>query len=112
MGKEDHGETVVLRYLVSSETALAKYLAGVDEIQAGRDPGKTGVVRVSLNELTMAKSGNLFPERQHARVTSGEITSCHFSGCLNMVCGEIQPVAAPPWKWSGRSWPTVKINVD
>ncbi len=64
------------------DTALAKYLDEVDEIQAGRDPRKTGVVRVSLNELTVAELGNLFLERQQARVTSGEITSRHFSDCL------------------------------
>ena len=33
------------------DAALRKYLDEVDEIQAGRDPRKTGVVRVSSNEL-------------------------------------------------------------
>ncbi len=64
------------------DTALAKYLDEVDEIQAGRDPRKTGVVRVSSNELSVSDLCNLFLERQQSRVASGEITSRHFSDCL------------------------------
>ncbi len=64
------------------ETALRKYLDEVDEIQAGRDPRKTGVVRLSSNELTVADLCSLFLERQESRVATGEITARHFSDCL------------------------------
>ena len=64
------------------DTALAKYLDQVDEIQAGRDPRKTGVVRVSSNELSVSDLCSLFLERQESRVATGEITSRHFIDCL------------------------------
>jgi len=64
------------------ESALAKYLDQVDEIQAGRDPRRTGVVRVSSNELTVADLCNLFLERQRQRADAGKITNRHFSDCL------------------------------
>ncbi len=64
------------------EAALRKYLDEVDEIQAGRDPRKTGVVRVSSNELTASDLCNHFLKRQESRVTTGEITQRHFSDCL------------------------------
>ena len=43
-----------------ADAALAKYLDEVDEIQAGRDPRKTGVVGVSSTELTVADLCGLF----------------------------------------------------
>ncbi len=64
------------------DTALRKYLDEVDEIQAGRDPRKTVVVRLSSTELTVSDLCNMFLERQEARVTSGEMTSRHFGDCL------------------------------
>ena len=62
--------------------ALAKYLDEVHEIQAGRDPRKTGVVRVSSVELSVADLCNLFLERQQQRADAGKITRRHFSDCL------------------------------
>jgi integrase len=64
------------------DTALRKYLDEVDEIQAGRDPRKTGVVRVSSGELSISDMCGLFLERQEARVVQNEITRRHFSDCL------------------------------
>ena len=64
------------------DAALRKYLDDIHEIQAGRDPRKTGVVRVSPNELSVSDMCGLFLERQEARAASGEITRRHFSDCL------------------------------
>lgn len=50
-----------------SNAVLSKYLDEVHEIQAGRDPRKTGVVRLSSEELTVADMGGLFLERQQQR---------------------------------------------
>jgi hypothetical protein len=49
------------------DAALRKYLDEVDEIQAGRDPRKTGVVQVYSDSLTAYDLCNLFLERQEAR---------------------------------------------
>jgi len=61
---------------------FAEYFDQVDEIQAGRDSGKTGVGRVSSNELSISDLCNLFLERQQSRAVPGEITKRHFSDCL------------------------------
>lgn len=58
---------------------MAKYLDQVDEIQAGRDPRKTGVVRVSSSELSVADLCNLFLERQQRRIEIGEVSPRHFT---------------------------------
>ncbi len=55
---------MVLRCLVRSRRCYRYYLDEVDEIQAGRDPRKTGVVGVSSAELTVADLCGLFLERQ------------------------------------------------
>ena len=64
------------------DAALRKYLNEIDEIQAGRDPRRTGVVRVSSDQLTIADLCNLYLERQQQRATDGEITQRHFSDGL------------------------------
>ena len=64
------------------DTALEKYLDQVDEIQAGRDPRRTGVALVSSTELSAYDLCNLFLERQQRRVDSGEVTRRHFSDNL------------------------------
>jgi integrase len=65
-----------------ADSALRKYLDEVDEIQAGRDPRRSGVVQVSLDELSVADLCNLYLERQQQRATDGEITQRHFSDGL------------------------------
>jgi len=64
------------------DAALRKYLDEVDEIQAGRDPRKTGVVGVSSAELTVADLCNLFLERQQRRIELGEVSRRHFTDNL------------------------------
>ena len=64
------------------DAALRKYLDEVDEIQAGRDPRRSGVVQVSSEELTVYDMCNLFLERQQARAKSGELSNRHFSDCF------------------------------
>ena len=64
------------------DAALRKYLDEVDEIQAGRDPRKTVVARLSSTELSVSDMCGLFLERQEAKAESGEITKRHFSDCL------------------------------
>lgn len=64
------------------DAALRKYLDEVNEIQAGRDPRKTVVARLSSTELSVSDMCGLFLERQEARAESGEITKRHFSDCL------------------------------
>ncbi len=80
--KKIKGKTWYFGAWSDPDAALRKYLDEVDEIQAGRDPRKTGVVHLSSNELSVSDLCNLFLERQQSRVTSGEITSRHFSDCL------------------------------
>ena len=64
------------------DAALRKYLNEVDEIQAGRDPRKTGVVGVSSAELTVADLCGLFLERQERRINLGEVSRRHFTDNL------------------------------
>ena len=64
------------------DAALLKYLDEVDEIQAGRDPRKTGVVGVSSAELTVADLCGLFLERQERRIELGEVSRRHFTDNL------------------------------
>lgn len=64
------------------EDALRKYLDEVDEIQAGRDPRKTGVVQVYSDQLTVYDLCNAFLERQESRAKSGDVSNRHFSDCL------------------------------
>lgn len=70
------------------DAALRKYLDEVDEIQAGRDPRRAGVVQVSSDQLTVYDMCNLFLERQQVRAKAGEVSNRHFTDCLktaNMV---------------------------
>lgn len=80
--KKIKGKTWFFGVWSDPQAALTKYLDEIDEIQAGRDPRRTGVVRVSSDELSVYDMCNLFLERQQARVNSGEITARHFSDCL------------------------------
>ena len=64
------------------DAALTKYLDEIHEIQAGRDPRRTGVGRVSSSELTAADICNLFLERQQRRIDSGEVSRRHFTDNL------------------------------
>ena len=61
------------------DVALAKYLDEVDEIQAGRDLRKTGVVG---SELTAGDMCSLFLERQERRIIIGEVSRRHFTDNL------------------------------
>jgi integrase len=64
------------------DDALRKYLDEVDQIQAGRDPRRTGVVHLRSDSLTVYDLCNLFLERQQARANAGDVSNRHFSDCL------------------------------
>jgi hypothetical protein len=61
------------------DAALRKYLDEVDEIQAGSDPRRSGVVRISSTQFTVADLCSLFLERQERRVDIGEVSRRHFT---------------------------------
>lgn len=63
------------------EAALNQYLSDVDEIHAGRDPRRTGVVEVSADSITVADMLNLYLAATDERRSSGEITDRHFADC-------------------------------
>lgn len=63
------------------DAALRKYLDEVNEIQAGRDLRRSGVVQVSSDQLTVYDMCNLFLERQEARRIAREVSNRHFSDC-------------------------------
>ena len=60
------------------DAALGKYLDEVAEIQAGRDPQRSGIVQVSLDQLTVFDFCNAFPERKQARAKAAEVSNRHF----------------------------------
>ena len=49
------------------EAACETYKIKIDEIQAGRDPRRTGVAQVYSDTLTVSDLCNLFLERQQSR---------------------------------------------
>lgn len=61
---------------------MRKYLDEVDEIQAGRDPRRTGVVGVYSDTISAYDVCNLYLERQQRRADSGEVTRRNFSDNL------------------------------
>ena len=80
--KKIKGKTWYFGAWSDPDAALAKYLDEVDEIQAGRDPRKTGVVHLSSAELSVADMCNLFLERQQRRIEKGEVSRRHFTDNL------------------------------
>lgn len=62
--------------------ALAKYNDWIHEIQAGRDPRRSGVAQVYSDTLSVSDLCNLFLERQQSRVETGTVSNRHFSDCL------------------------------
>ena len=61
------------------DVGLRKYLDEVAEIQAGRDPRRSGLVQVSLDQLTVYDFCNAFPERKLAGAKATEVSNRHFS---------------------------------
>jgi integrase len=66
----------------SPDDALRKYLSEVDEIQAGRDPRKAGVVGVYSDTISAYDVCNHYLDRQQRRADSGEVTRRNFSDNL------------------------------
>ncbi len=65
-----------------ADAALPRYLDEVDEIQAGRDPRRTGVVGVYADTISTYDLCNLYLKRQQRRAESGEVTRRNFSDNL------------------------------
>ncbi len=61
------------------DAAFGKYLDEVAEIQAGRDPQRSGLVQVSLDQLTVYDFCNAFSERKLAGAKAAEVSNRHFS---------------------------------
>ncbi|APZ92178.1 tyrosine-type recombinase/integrase [Fuerstiella marisgermanici] len=60
------------------DAALARYLDEVDEIHAGRDPRRMGVVEVSVEEVTVADAANHYLANLDSRCSAGEVTPRYF----------------------------------
>lgn len=64
-----------------TDAALQTYLDQVDDIHAGRDPRRTGVVQVS-DAISVVDTVNLYLGSQEERCDRGEITRRHFTECM------------------------------
>ena len=76
--KKIQGKLWFLGVWAHLDADFRKYLDEVAEIQAGRDPRRSGLVQVSLDQLTVYDFCKAFPERKLAGAKAAEVSNRHF----------------------------------